>query len=286
MPSSYEAQHIQCSHGRLSWREAGSGPVLILLHGIGGGALSWVAQLEAFAATHRVIAWDAPGYAQSDPLPQSQPMAVDYARALAELTNKLGLQHFSLVGHSLGALMAAGFAASLANTGPSCVTALVLASPARGYGSAPAELRQTKWQERVAAVQQLGVEKLASERSARLCAPGAAASVIEQVRANMARITPGGYSQAAYLLAHDDIGGHLGRVTAPITVLCGELDSVTPPAACRALAAAHQARYIALPDVAHVCYAEQPAQFNAAVSQALNGALNGALSSALGAPHA
>ena len=286
MPSSCEAQHIRCTHGRLSWREAGSGPALVLLHGIGGGALSWVAQLEAFAATHRVIAWDAPGYAQSDPLPQPRPMAVDYARALAELTHQLGLQQFSLVGHSLGALMAAAFAASLANSGPRRMTALLLASPAQGYGSAPAELQQAKWQERVAAVQQLGVEKLASERSAKLCAPGTAASVIEQVRANMARITPGGYSQAAHLLAHDDIAGHLGRVTAPITVLCGELDRVTPPAACRALAAAHRATYVALPDVAHVCYAEQPAQFNAALTQALNGALNGALSPSLGAPHA
>jgi pimeloyl-ACP methyl ester carboxylesterase len=193
----FDLHSMPAAHGALTWREAGRGPALVLLHGIGSGATSFAGQLAGLSDTHRVIAWDAPGYGESAPLPNPRPLAGDYADALSLLLDHLGIGELVLVGHSLGALVAAEWAA---RHGPR-VLRLVLASPARGYASAPPELRAAKWQERIDLIQQLGVDGLAASRSAGLCAPHASAAAIESVRQNMARVTPGGYAQAAHLLA-------------------------------------------------------------------------------------
>lgn len=254
-----------CSHGDVAWREAGEGPALVLLHGIGSGSGSWVGQFAGLAADFRVIAWDAPGYGGSAALPQAEPLAHDYARALSELLDHLNIRELVLVGHSLGAIVAAAWAAQPTAS----LRSLVLASPARGYGtSAPAQ-RAAKHRERVELVRRLGVEGMAAQRSANLCAPGAAVEVIEQVRWNMARATAVGYGQAAYMLANDDLASHLRRVTAPITVLCGELDTVTPPAACEQVARDVAAPFVRLRGVAHACYVEDAGQFNTALRACL-----------------
>lgn len=322
MTPHFALRQMACRHGSVGWREAGQGPALVLLHGIGSGAMAWAGQLEAFAHSHRVIAWDAPGYGESAPLRQAQPMAVDYADALDDFLRRLGVADLVLVGHSLGALVAAAWAGRWSRQAldmdavarrvlmsiaaerssdpgamlPLALDALVLASPARGYGQASAEVQASKWHERVALIQRLGVERMALERSTALCAPGASAAVVEQVRWSMARVTPGGYAQAAHMLAHDDIASHLQRL-APLvfpvmspamapamtalvlpptalavatSVLCGALDAVTPPQACAQLAREHGASYTALPGVAHACYVEDPAGFNAALRECLS----------------
>ena len=291
MQASLALRQVECRHGVVGWREAGQGLPLVLLHGIGSGAMAWAGQIEAFAATHRVIAWDAPGYAESAPLPQPRPLAIDYAQALGDFLQRIGVTEMVLVGHSLGALMAAAFAAqagagaiagAIAGAGAGAddgqragaaikLRSLVLASPARGYGSAGAELRAAKWRERVELVERLGVAGMAAERAATLCAPGAPAAVVERLRWSMARVTPGGYAQAAHMLAHDDIATHLRRLSKglSLSVLCGELDAVTPPAACARLADEFGASFSLLQGVAHACYVEDPARFNRALAECL-----------------
>lgn len=265
MDTRQPSSRMDCSHGTLAWREAGQGLPLVLLHGIGSGSQSWSGQLDALATTHRVVAWDAPGYAESTPLPNPEPLAQDYARALAEFLARLGIEELVLVGHSLGAMVASAWAAQ-----PTArLHALLLASPARGYGRAAPGTRESKWRERVEAIDRLGPHGLAMERAARLCAPGASPRVIEQVCWNMARTTPRGYAQAAHMLAQDDLHTHLRRVAAPVCVLCGALDRVTPPAACEEVAREVGAPFTLLSGVAHACYVEDPGLFNAALTSAI-----------------
>jgi pimeloyl-ACP methyl ester carboxylesterase len=315
----YPLQGMACKHGTLTWREAGpnalrngiaaeaaitqpaplqpgtatqatgKAPTLVLLHGIGSGALSWAAQLEAFGSSHRVLAWDAPGYGESSPLATNKPLATDYARVLDEWLAHCGVQDLVLVGHSLGALMSSAWAAQRHGTAADGSTAnarlraLVLASPARGYGHTSPTERQAKWVSRLEVIDRLGPQRLAQQRAPELCATGASSAVIEQVRWNMARATRAGYAQAAHLLAFDDLLKYLPvkvpsqapsrtatlPFTAPITVLCGGLDKVTPPAACQSLAHALGAPLQLLPGVAHPCYVEDPAGFNSALADCI-----------------
>ena len=87
----YPAVRHKTARGTVSCRTAGSGPALCLLHGIGSQSGSWVRQLEALAPRFRVIAWDAPGYGDSDRLAADSPVAADYADVLEALLDTLGI---------------------------------------------------------------------------------------------------------------------------------------------------------------------------------------------------
>jgi pimeloyl-ACP methyl ester carboxylesterase len=98
-------------HGRaVSYAQAGSGPVLLLIHGIGGTFESdWRAVIEPLAREHTVIAPDLPGHGAS------AQGAGDYsigalAAGLRDLLVALGHDRATLVGHSLGGGVAMQFA--------------------------------------------------------------------------------------------------------------------------------------------------------------------------------
>jgi pimeloyl-ACP methyl ester carboxylesterase len=246
-------------------------PPLVLLHGIGSCAASWRAQLARLSAERRVLAWDAPGYGDSAPLPLAEPLAADYADVAAAWLAAAGVAAAArpvLLGHSLGALMAAALAVLLERNGTGA-GALVLVSPAQGYATASAEVRAAKLKERVDALRTLGAERMAAERAARLCAPGAAAAAVAEVRANMARVREPGYVQAAWMLSNDAIAPYLARVSAPVAVLCGELDGVTPPQPARALAERIGAPFTRLRGVGHACYIEDSTGFDRALLEAI-----------------
>lgn len=96
-------------HGTLSYREAGSGPVLVLLHGVGMQSAAWEPQITGLSKTHRVIALDLPGHGNSSPLTETAELA-DFVDWLHTALTTLGLSDISLAGHSMGALIAAGYA--------------------------------------------------------------------------------------------------------------------------------------------------------------------------------
>lgn len=246
----------------LSWLEAGQGAPLVLLHGIGSDAGSWLPALPALGAGRRVIAWDAPGYGGSDPLGEARPDAVPYAEALAALLRSLEVRRAVVVGHSLGALMAA----ALAGRHPGLVAGLVLADPASG-GGCPAD---GPWpaaiSERLRDLAALGPERFAEARAPRLCAPGASPEAVAAVRRAMAGVRPSGYAQACSLLARGDLVSAVAGLALPGLVTCGALDAVVPPAKARRVAEAWPgARYEEIPGVGHAGYVENPAAYAAPI---------------------
>src|SRR3546814_5731935 len=102
-----ELQLVAAGEARFSYLAAGEGPALVLLHGIGSGARSWKNQLPSLSSSFRVVVWDAPGYGRSSPLAAEAPEAEDYADALGAFLAPLGIAGAHLVGHSLGAVIAA-----------------------------------------------------------------------------------------------------------------------------------------------------------------------------------
>ena len=97
-------------HGRpVTYAQAGSGPVLLLIHGMGGTLENWQAVIEPLARQHTVVAPDLPGHGAS------APGAGDYsigalAAGLRDLLVALGHERATLVGHSLGGGIAMQFA--------------------------------------------------------------------------------------------------------------------------------------------------------------------------------
>jgi len=250
-------------------REAGAAtaPVVVLLHGIGSGAASWLPVAWRLSARARVLAWDAPGYGASTPLPEAAPTAQSYANRLKDVLDALGVEHCLLVGHSLGALMAAAFT----RTQPMRVQRLLLLSPAGGYG-APAltERAEAVRQERLTLLDRLGVAGMARDRGPRLVRPQADADTRAWAAWNMARLHAHGYRQAVELLCRGDLAA-MAPLSVPVDVHVGDEDTVTPPARVAELAAAFGAPCHAIAQAGHLCALDQAQAVAALIAQALPG---------------
>lgn len=95
--------------GGIAWREAGKGPPVVLIHGVGLNADAWEPQITSMSLRRRVIAIDLPGHGQSDLLPEGADLK-DYVAEVSVLIAGLGISPTAVVGHSFGALIALGLA--------------------------------------------------------------------------------------------------------------------------------------------------------------------------------
>lgn len=249
---------------KIVYRECGSGPAVLLLHGIGSGACSWELLSSLLLQRLRVIAWDAPGYGDSDALAEAQPSANDYAHALHGLVDALDLRRFVLVGHSLGAMIAAAYAAAH----PQHVHTLLLADPAQGYARAAPAARERARSERVRLLSTLGPEQYALQRAPGLLRPHPTSEALQAVQAAMRRLRPAGFEQACTMLANDDIWRYLPRWSGSTRVVSGDLDTITPPADVSALALRIKAPLRLLPGAGHASYLDAPASFAKTVLEA------------------
>src|SRR3954454_21425110 len=92
----------------LSYEEAGSGPVVLLVHGMGTGRSAWTATGAAgsLARDARVIAYDRRGYGESGaPEPYTRTTVSEQAEDAAALLATLGVSSVVAWGADLGALI-------------------------------------------------------------------------------------------------------------------------------------------------------------------------------------
>lgn len=107
-------------------RRAGAGPTFVLVHGFLGGSAQWEAEIARFSATHDVIAPDLPGFGEASAL-QGCDRIEGMAEYVIELLDELGVKSFSLLGHSMGGMIAQSIAAKF----PDRIHCLIL------YGTGP-----------------------------------------------------------------------------------------------------------------------------------------------------
>ncbi|MDR5866422.1 alpha/beta fold hydrolase [Halomonas koreensis] len=254
-------KHLTLDAGRQAYRESGEGPAIVLLHGISSGAASW-APVAPLLAGYRMLAWDAPGYGESQPLAQAEPRAADYAARLDAWLDALGIERCVLVGHSLGAMMASAYAARR----PERLAGVVLADPALGYRDADEAKRDSVYRSRWTMLAEQGHDAYAAARAPRLLREGADEADIARVREGMRRLHVEGFAQASWMLANDALEAYLPEgLPVPATVLCGDEDAITPPEACRALAERLGLPYRDIPRAGHASYIDAPEAFAEAV---------------------
>jgi pimeloyl-ACP methyl ester carboxylesterase len=245
----------------LAQRGVGKLPI-VLLHGIGSNARSFAPLMRALEPRFPVFAWDAPGYGDSDPLNADWPDASDYTVALNRWLSHVELSRCALAGHSLGALIAARFAAA----SPSRVAALFLISPALGYGAKKGDPLPPAVASRIEQLDKLGPKNFAAARAPKLVAdPEAQPHVLHSVERIMASVRRPGYDQAARLLASGRLLDDAAKIRVPTAVVVGAEDRITPPASVRrafkALPSSSQHNlYREIPGAGHAVCQEQPVE--------------------------
>src|ERR1700712_1627953 len=97
-------------HGyKRAFRIAGSGPAILLIHGIGDNSTTWTGIHAKLAQRFTVIAPDLLGHGKSDK-PRADYSAAAYANGMRDLLSVLDIERVTIIGHSLGGGVAMQFA--------------------------------------------------------------------------------------------------------------------------------------------------------------------------------
>jgi pimeloyl-ACP methyl ester carboxylesterase len=265
------------SAGGISYlRVAGDGAfAFVLLHGMGSNAESFVPLIEAWNGRHSVIAWNAPGYGDSEPLALDWPDPSDYASALERLLQQLGIARCAVVGHSLGALIAARYSIEH----QSRVLALILISPALGHAAAKAGPLPDAVAARIEDLDRLGVQQFAAKRAPGLVSqPGARPELVRSIERLMAAIRRPGYDQAARMLAISSLLSDATRLSVSTAVIVGSQDRITPPENARKLwgalaSSSKRCGFHELPAAGHAICQERPREIAELLSELVEGDL-------------
>ncbi|SMH28281.1 Pimeloyl-ACP methyl ester carboxylesterase [Rathayibacter oskolensis] len=109
--------YVDTDWGQLHYRRSGSGgPAIVLLHESPRTSAVYEPVMEALGEHTTTLAFDTPGFGQSDSAPAGQPLA-EYARILVQALDALGVGEFVPVGMKTGSSLATAIAVSLLGTG-------------------------------------------------------------------------------------------------------------------------------------------------------------------------
>ena len=118
---------------QVHYRDEGSGPPLLLIHGTSSSLHTWDAWTEALTSHRRVVRLDLPGFGLTGPAPDRDYRAARFARVAAALLDHLQIPQADVAGNSLGGRVAV----ELALAHPDKVRRLVLVDAAGLSGQSP-----------------------------------------------------------------------------------------------------------------------------------------------------
>jgi pimeloyl-ACP methyl ester carboxylesterase len=108
-PDPHEVQFVTVHGYRRAYVKVGSGPVLLLLHGLGCDHTTWAPVIDILARRYTVLAPDLLGHGASDK-PRADYSVGGYANGMRDLLTVLGIDKVTVVGHSFGGGVAMQFA--------------------------------------------------------------------------------------------------------------------------------------------------------------------------------
>jgi len=246
----------------LGYDQAGGGDTtpIVFLHGVGSDKSVWRRQLEHFGKERRAIAFDYPGYGESDPAPEGTTRD-DYAAAILSAMIELGVGRAHVCGLSLGGVVAIAIHAAA----PERCASLILADSFAEHPDGAAIFQRS-----LVASDNLRV--LAESRVDVLLAQPADPSVRREVVETMARIDPAAYRIGAEAVWLADQRERAAAIRVPTLVLCGAEDRITPPTLSRELThLIPGARCELIEGAGHLGNLEKPDAFNTFVNAFIRG---------------
>ena len=243
-------------------REIGSTqPALVFIHYWGGTGRTRDLVAKSLSERHRCIAPDLRGWGGSDRMAMSYDLHVQ-ADDIAAIVQSLGLSHYILVGHSMGGKIAQ----ILASRRPTGLKGLVLVGPAP-----PTPLPVPEEQKKAildSYQTPAGTDFALSVITEKKLSPGLRKQVVEDSLGGAPAAKSAWTEQGMAL----DIGGLVGTINVPTTVILGNADKVEHEDVLRRELASRikGTEFIILPGVGHLSPLEAPAEVAAAITKAIS----------------
>ena len=257
---------------KVHYKETGpqAAPALLLMHGFGSSLQAWDDWSLKLEQKYRVIRLDLPGFGLTGASPANDYSEEKDLAILTHFADKLGLEKFSIIGHSMGGKMAWTLAASQ----PERVQALVLMAPdgfpeAKDIGTKPYEVPAVTGLIKYFLPKYLvrkSIEPAFAEADAlsdarvnryydMLRAPGVRAAILE--RSNQTIYT--------------DPVPRLKAIKAPTLLIWGEQDHMIPSTNAKSYASVlSNSTTVLVPKLGHLLQEEQPEKGLTAVMQFLD----------------
>ena len=207
-------------------------PTLVFIHGVGMNADVWKSQLEYFADSYQVIAYDFLGHGES-PMPNDNPTLDDYVEQLNRLVEHVGVSSFSLVGHSMGALLSVAFALKYPDKVQSLIPINIVFNRTQTEQN-----RVLQKAERVIESGEIGSTAQTLKRWFSGKESAEELIKIAKIKQWLMNISPHGYGCAYRLFALSDKAfvNKLSLLTAPVLYLTGDDDPNSTPAMSKQMA--------------------------------------------------
>jgi len=249
-------QSIDTGPLRLCVAQAGTGPALLFLHGLGWDHQLWEGAFQRYSQHFRVIAGDTRGHGRSDKSPGPYTIrncAEDWLR----VCDRLRLDHVTLIGFSQGGMIAM----QMAVLQPDRIAGLVLAcTTCCNPPDVDANMRQ-----RIELMEQMGPLAAAKLASKSIFSPGFIQQNPDYVDAfvtQRAAADQTALKHAMLAASGFDICRQLRSLAQPSLVMAGAGDRLTPPAI--ALQIHHHlpnSDFVTIPNTGHMIPVEQPQAF-------------------------
>ncbi|WP_198586015.1 alpha/beta fold hydrolase [Pararhizobium haloflavum] len=247
---------------RICVDHAGSGELLLLMHGIGGNRTNWAEQISQLARHFHVVAWDARGYGGSDdydgPLEFS-----DYTHDVIRVLDHFGAAKAHIAGLSMGGRIAM----DLAEKYPDRILSLTLIDTHPGFGHLSEEKKAEFIRLRKEPLMN-GMEPkdIAGPVAKTLIGPKASEAAYQRLVESMTALHKESYIKSIEATVRSPNHERLEDIRVPTHVIVGEDDRLTPPDIGRHIAdRITGAELTIIPNAGHLVNIEQPEAFNAAM---------------------
>ncbi len=247
-------------------------PTVVLCHGVGLDLNAWNAQVDVLSHQFQILRYDMLGHGETPRQPNVRGIR-DFSDQLFNLLAYLELESVSLIGHSMGGVIAQYFAFQH----PTLLEKLVLMNTV--YQRTPSELAGVHT--RLALTENKGLSPIADAAIDRWFKPSFIEnnpSTIAKIRHRLVSNDLDGYLDAyrIFASADDDIGDRLKQVTCPTLVIAGGLDpGSTPPIAHRMISDLPISAVIIFEQLGHLAPIEDPDQINMALLSFLTSSSSG-----------
>jgi 3-oxoadipate enol-lactonase len=242
-------------------------PPIVMLHGIGGGKAQWAPQLDLLALHGwRAIAWDMPGYGESQ-MPAGDYTFAGLAASLTRLLDALAIERAIVLGHSMGGMVALETYAQA----PERFAGLVLACTSSAFGKAEGDWQRRFISERLAPLDDgLGMAGMAARQVPRMMSETAPEEAREQALAIMSAVPEATYRAVLRCLVTFDRREVLPQISVPTLVVAAAADSQAPPPVMEKMAGRIAgAEFEVLAGCGHLANLEQPTAFGGLVTEFL-----------------
>ncbi len=228
----------------------------ILLHGIGGPSWGDLAR--------DAIDWPFPGFCGTAPLPSMTFPAL--TQALLAAMDAKGIAKATLVGHSMGGMVAQDFCAMH----PDRVAKLVLYGTTPAFGGRDPSFADAFLRARLGPLEGSTMRDAAPAMLEGMFGPDAAPDAYPRALEAMQAVPEDVYRDTLRCLTTFDRRADLARISVPTVLIAGERDQAAPLKTMQRMAETIPgARIIVIPGAGHLIHLEKPAQFSAALRDAL-----------------